>query len=76
MAEMVADRMCVGIDFAPLACVGHAGEKWSFILAQHGQMNQCEEWCVLEDVWLGVGFLCVLRLLCGVILFAELLEYG
>ena len=29
-----------GMGDGPFVCVGHAGEKWSLAVAQHGQMNQ------------------------------------
>ena len=43
MALMEASWMYLGIGLAPWACEGHEGEKWSFGVAQHGDIiNQCE----------------------------------
>ena len=44
MALVVASCMYFGISLGPSDWLGHAGEKWSFGMAQHGHMNQWEEW--------------------------------
>ena len=52
IAENVADFIASGIGLGPLFCVGHVGEKWSFIFEQQGHMNQCDEVVVfVEGVW-------------------------
>ena len=51
MALMVESCMYFGTGLGPFACDGHAGEKWSLGIAQHGQINQCEE---LEEAVLDV----------------------
>lgn len=56
-----------GIGFGPSAWVGHAGEKWSLGTPQHGQMNQCEDFCA------GVGVSVRLRALFAVLLLLLLL---
>ena len=59
MAFVVASWIYLGIGLGPLAWVGHRGEKWSFGVAQHGQMNQCDEcFCPLG---VGIGECCIVE---------------
>ena len=40
MSCFVLVTVALGIAVGPFACVGHAGEKCSLTVAQHGHMNQ------------------------------------
>ena len=56
IAANVADFVASLMGLGPFIWVGHDGEKWSLILQQQGQMNQCDvEFCGL-CVFVLLGF--------------------